>query len=358
MLQRHLGRPPKTYSMGFAEAGYDEMEYARIAARHFGTEHHEYYVTPSDLVSAIPRIAAHYDQPFGNSSAAPALVCAERARADGVRKLLAGDGGDELFGGNQRYAQQRVFGWYEAIPSPLRARVLEPLLTRRVARKVPLVKKAASYVDQARVPMPHRMQTYNLLVRIGPEAILEPGFCEQVNLRLPEQMQLETWRAVGATTNINRMLAFDWKYTLTDNDLPKVVETTRLAGVEVGFPLLSDDLVEFSASLPPEWKLKRLKLRWFFKDALKEFLPPEILVKKKHGFGLPFGAWAYRDARLRALATDATNALSARGVVRKSFVERLFAEYLPAHPGYYGELVWNLTMLELWLEQHAPSWRT
>jgi asparagine synthase (glutamine-hydrolysing) len=285
-------------------------------------------------------------------------VCAERARADGVRKLLAGDGGDELFGGNQRYAQQRVFGWYEAIPSPLRARVLEPLLTRRVARKVPLVKKAASYVDQARVPMPHRMQTYNLLVRIGPEAILEPGFCEQVNLRLPEQMQLETWRAVGATTNINRMLAFDWKYTLTDNDLPKVVETTRLAGVEVGFPLLSDDLVEFSASLPPEWKLKRLKLRWFFKDALKEFLPPEILVKKKHGFGLPFGAWAYRDARLRALATDATNALSARGVVRKSFVERLFAEYLPAHPGYYGELVWNLTMLELWLEQHAPSWRT
>ena len=102
-----------TFSIGFDAAGYDEMDYARIAAKHFGTDHHEHYVTPAELVSAIPKVAAHYDQPFGNSSAVPAYICATVARDHGVRKLLAGDGGDELFGGNTRYAKQKIFeAWW------------------------------------------------------------------------------------------------------------------------------------------------------------------------------------------------------------------------------------------------------
>ncbi|MDE2083099.1 MAG: asparagine synthase, partial [Burkholderiales bacterium] len=111
MIGQVAGRPAATYSIGFEAEGYDEMAYARIAAQRFGTEHHEYYVTPDDLVRAIPAVAAHYDQPFGNSSALPAYYCAKMAREDGVTRLLAGDGGDELFGGNARYAKQRVFGW-------------------------------------------------------------------------------------------------------------------------------------------------------------------------------------------------------------------------------------------------------
>ena len=98
-----------TFSIGFDEPGYDEMEYARIAARHFGVQHNEHYVTPDELVSAIPAVARHYDQPFGNSSAVPAFLCARLAREQGFEKLLAGDGGDELFGGNSRYAKQKVF---------------------------------------------------------------------------------------------------------------------------------------------------------------------------------------------------------------------------------------------------------
>ena len=106
------GTPASTYSIGFDAAGYDEMEFARITARHFRTLHHEYYVTPEDLVRSIASVATHFDQPFGNSSALPAYYCATMAQKDGVTRMLAGDGGDELFGGNTRYAKQRVFGWY------------------------------------------------------------------------------------------------------------------------------------------------------------------------------------------------------------------------------------------------------
>ncbi len=128
MLGLVSGRPARTYSIGFGAKGYDEMAYARIAARHFGTQHHELYVGPEHVAQGIPIIAAGYDQPFGNSSALPAYFCAKMAHDDGVDLLLAGDGGDELFGGNVRYARQKVFEAYWTLPQPLRAQVIEPLL--------------------------------------------------------------------------------------------------------------------------------------------------------------------------------------------------------------------------------------
>ena len=115
MPTRIGGEPARTYSIGFEAAGYDEMAYARIAARHFGTDHHEYYVTPDDVLAFAPRMAAYCDQPFGNSSAVPAYYCAQLAKSDGVEVLLAGDGGDELFGGNERYAMQAILSWYERV---------------------------------------------------------------------------------------------------------------------------------------------------------------------------------------------------------------------------------------------------
>lgn len=117
MIGEVSGQQTATYSIGFEAEGYDEMEYARIAARHFKTEHHEYYVTPDDLVRSISAVAQYYDQPFGNSSALPAYYCAKMAREDGVGKILAGDGGDELFGGNTRYAKQKIFGYYDSLPA-------------------------------------------------------------------------------------------------------------------------------------------------------------------------------------------------------------------------------------------------
>jgi len=357
LLTRVTGRPAETYSIGFDVQGYDEMEYARIAARHFGTRHHEYYITPEDLVAGMPTVAASYDQPFGNSSAVPAYYCARRAREDGVAKLLAGDGGDELFGGNTRYAKQRVFGAYDSLPGLVRKGLAEPLTDTGLFDRLPLLRKGASYVRQARVPMPGRMHTYNLLIRVGLEEVLDARFLATVDAGGPERQQDQVYAACPATSLVNRMLAYDWRYTLAENDLPKVVGSAALAGVEVGFPLLDDRLLDFSLKLPSAYKVRGLKLRWFFKEALRGFLPDAIITKKKHGFGLPFGAWAVKHAGLNRLAADALGSLAGRGVIREGFIGRLLGEHLPAHPGYYGELVWILTMFELWLRVHAPDYR-
>lgn len=356
LLREVTGQPARAFSIGFEAAGYDEMEYARIAARHFGAEHHAYYVTPDDLVACIPLVAVSYDQPFGNSSVLPGYYCAKAAREAGLTRILAGDGGDELFGGNVRYAKQRVFGAYERIPGFLRRGLLQPLLTGTAwPGRIPGIKKAVSYVEQASVPMPDRMQMYNLLTRLGLDAVLTPEFLAQVVPQDTLRQQQETYRATDARSLVNRMLWYDWKYTLADNDLPKVLGSTRLAGLEVGFPFLDDRLIDFSLRLDPELKVKGLTLRWFFKEALKDFLPPEIITKKKHGFGLPFGVWAVEHAALRKLAVDSLDYLRGCRIVRADFLDRLLKEYLPQYPGYYGELVWILMILSQWLQARPRS---
>ena len=357
MIGKASDQQAASYSIGFDAQGYDEMEYARLAAKHFNTEHHEYYVTPDDLVRGIPGMAAHFDQPFGNSSALPAYYCAKMAREDGVTKLLAGDGGDELFGGNSRYAKQRVFGWYDHVPGFLQKGLMEPLLGTKVAAAVPLTRKAGSYVEQARVPMPDRLQMYNLIMRLGPAEVLTPAMMAQIDTCLPLQLQREVWQAPLACSALNRELAYDWRFTLAESDLPKVVGSAGFADMGLGFPMLDDRLLAFSLRLPTEYKLKGLKLRWFFKEALRGFLPDEILTKKKQGFGLPFGVWANQTPALKAMAKDSLESLAARGVVRADFVQTLLTQRLAEHPGYFGEMVWILMMLEQWLRGHARGFK-
>jgi asparagine synthase (glutamine-hydrolysing) len=357
MLAQAIGAAPDAYSIGFDAQGYDEMGYARIAALRFGARHHEYYVTPSDLVQGIPLVARHYDQPFGNSSALPAYFCARQAVGDGFDWMLAGDGGDELFGGNSRYAKQRVFAAYHALPEALRHGVVEPLvLGMDLWSHVPLLKKGVSYVRQAHLPMPERMETYNLLERLGMQKALTPRFLESVDAARPRQQQREVYGESQADL-INAMLAYDWKYTLVDNDLPKVCGTADLAGVGVGFPMLTDELTDFSLRLPPTLKVRGLTLRYFFKRALRDFLPEEILRKKKHGFGLPFGPWLLTDSALHGLAADSLAGIVERGLVRREFVDELLGARVHEVPGYYGGMVWVLMMLEQWLRQRAPSYR-
>jgi len=348
------GRGAATYSIGFEAEGYDEMAYARIAAKHFKTEHHEYYVTPEDLVRSVPEVAGWYDQPFGNSSALPAFYCAKMAREDGVTKILAGDGGDELFGGNTRYAKQKVFGVYDNLPAHA---LLEGFAGQAWAQAVPGISKVASYINQAKVGMPARMHTYNLLERLGMDEVLGAGFLQRIDRAEPRRHQQATWDQLKSGDLVDRMLAYDWRYTLADCDLPKVCGTTRLAGLDVGFPMLDDHLLAFAARLPAGYKVRGLKLRWFFKEALRGFLPDEIITKKKQGFGLPFGVWAHRDAALQKLARESVEGLVERGIIRADFSQQLFSSYLPAHPGYYGEMIWISMMLEQWLRRHAPAYR-
>ena len=355
MLVRASNEPVDTFSIGFDAPGYDEMEYARLVSRHFGTRHHEYYVTPQDVVDAVPRIAAFMDQPFGNASVVPAWYCARMARGQGIDCLLAGDGGDELFGGNERYAKQKMFEVYGRIPRILRSMVVEPALENALAARLPGVRKLRSYVNQARIPMPQRMHTYNLLERLGGLELLTEGWRTRVDPDRPMALIESAYLGADAQDMLNRMLAVDMRFTIADSDIPKVNAACDLAGLAVRYPWLDQRLVDFAATLPLDQKVRGRRLRHLFKEALKNFLPPEVIAKRKHGFGLPFGVWLHEHQGLRELAGDSLNGLKARGILRGEFVDRLLKEHLHTHAAYYGTFVWILMMLEQWLASHENN---
>lgn len=353
LLGTVTGAPARTFSIGFDAAGYDEMAYARIAARKFATQHREYYVTPDDVVRAVGDIAAAHDQPFGNASIVPAYYCAKLAKEHGVERLLAGDGGDELYGGNSRYAAQYIFSLYAHVPKVLRRGLVEPALA--MVPPLGLLRKARGYVDKANTPLPDRLQTYNLLTRIGPAAVLNPDFLATVDQDEPLHLLRDAYNGAYANSALNRMLALDLRFTLADSDLPKVNRACELAGVQVAYPLLAPEVVDFSLSLHPQMKLRRTRLRYFFKEALRDFLPRETLEKEKHGFGLPFGVWLGDHPGLRQLAGDALSTLRRRGLISEELLSDLLSYRIREHAGYYGTLVWILLTLELWLASHESA---
>lgn len=351
MLARTGSGPAQTFSIGFDVAGYDEMEYARIAAAHFGCQHHAYYVTPDDVVAAVPKIAAAYDQPFGNASAIPTYYCAKLAREHGIERLLAGDGGDELFGGNERYAKHHLLGLYQRVPRLLRHALIEPLLlsTPGIGGVAPL-RKLRSYVEQARPPMPNRYLSYNLLVHLGIAEIFTPEFLPAIDSGHPQALLAEAHAAHAGASLVNQMQAIDLRFVLADGDLPKVTRMCELAGVDVAFPILDERVVAFSQGLAADLKLRGTTLRWFFKQALLDFLPPAVIGKQKHGFGLPVGAWLVGHAPLTELAKAGIDLLRHRGIVQPRFVDELLTTRLRQHPAYFGTMVWVLMMLGLWLD--------
>lgn len=354
ILTEVSGKSAETFSIGFQAEGFDEIEYARIAARRFNTNPHEYYVTPDDVVSAIPLIAAAYDEPFGNASAVPTYYCALKAREAGIDAMLAGDGGDEIFGGNVRYAKQKVFEVYGHVPQVLRTGLIEPvLLNFPGARHVAPLRKAQSYIRQARVPLPDRLESYNFLHTHQLAGIFTSGFLEHIDSEQPITLLRDPYFRTKSRATVNRMLHLDWKQTLADNDLRKVSRMCEAAGIEVRYPLLDERMVDFAAALPSSYKIRGTYLRWFFKQALKDFLPPEIITKSKHGFGLPFGVWMHSHPPLRDLAYESLHAFRGRGYLRPQYLDHLIDQHRTGHASYYGVMIWVIMMLEQWLQHHG-----
>ena len=351
MLSEVSETTAEAYSIGFSAEGYDEMEFARITAKHFGVKLNEYYVTPEDVVNALPIIAASYDEPFGNSSALPAYFCAKVAAENGVQRLLAGDGGDELFAGNERYAKQDIFETYGKIPSGLRKAIIEPIING-LPSAVPLSDKARSYIEQANIPLPDRLQTYNFLHRHSPTEIFNKEFLDHTNTSAPLEIQRNTYQQPDNASTLNRMLYLDWQYTLADNDLRKVSHMCALAGVEVVYPMLDDDLLNFSCQVPSNWKIKNRDLRHFYKQSLTGWLPDATINKKKQGFGLPFGVWMETHKPLQEMAYDNLLKLKNRSYFKPEFIDHTIDLHRNQHSAYYGELIWILMVLEMWLEAH------
>lgn len=352
LLARNRKAPISAFSVGFGVDEYDEMSFARIASGAFGCDHHIYEVSADDIVDLIPRIAAAYDEPFGNSSAVPTYCCARLAKSNGIDHLLAGDGGDEIFAGNERYVRHRIFELYGRLPRWLRSNMAEPLAgVFDVETSLLPFRKFASYVRQARIPLPERFESWNLIYREGADNIFSAEFLAGIDPEHQLREYRKIWESCPSDDLLDRMLWYDWKFTLADNDLRKVARMCELAGVRVSFPMLDEELVELSMNVPSSAKIVGTELRAFFKDAVRDILPREIINKRKHGFGLPFGLWLKTSQRLQELVYDTLDSLSNRKIIREDFIDRVVTDHRAGHASYYGYAIWDMVMLEQWLQK-------
>ncbi len=349
-----VAQPARTFSIGFSYPQYDERSYARIANARFKCEGHEYVVQGTDIAETFPKIARAYDEPFGNSSALPVYYCARLARENGVDHLLAGDGGDELFAGNSRYAEHQIFERYQLVPSFLRRRLLEPALKHWPGALMnPLVRKGRGYVSKANTPLPSRLEAWNVMNQGGGAQFLDPKFRDAVDPAAPFRHMHEVWDSASSDNTVQRMLFYDWQYTLSDNDLRKVESMTALAGVRVSYPMLHADVIDLSLRVPPDVMMPGMQLRDFYKRAMQGWLPNEIINKKKHGFGLPFGLWLQDSPQLRELIAANLSSLRARRLIRPEFIDRLLTLHGSEDASFYGVFVWVLAMLEQWFQEHG-----
>jgi len=358
-LKQLAERPIKSFSIGFDGQRFNEIDYARGAARAFGAKHHEYFLSPKDVRKVLPILLEGFDEPYGNASAIPTYFCARLARENGVHALYAGDGGDELFAGNERYATQRLFDYYYKIPAWFREPIVRPL-TFALADKLggTLFVKAKKYIQRASIAYPQRLTSYGFFSVIPLTDFLQGGLLEIVGKGYDPYAPINSYYfRAPATNGLDRQLYIDLKLAITDNDLFKVTRMTESAGVTVRFPFLDPLLAEFAATIPSSLKMRGRRLRSFFKTAYADLLPRSTIIKKKHGFGAPISVWLRTDRWLNELVHDLL--LSPRTIQREYFrkdaIESLLHHHHTDQTSFYGTVVWNLMMLELWLRHHQEQ---
>ncbi|WP_347261670.1 asparagine synthase C-terminal domain-containing protein [Rudaea sp.] len=356
ILSRQSGGRVRAFSIGFDEEGYDELGYAGIAAAACGAESITARVGRAQAIALVERVVAAYDQPFGNASAVPTLACADlAAEHGGTRTMVAGDGGDEIFGGNQRYAKDHVMETYYRLPRPVKA-VGE--LVRRAAggSRSHFVNRVENFFTRAALPNPDRFYTDDSFASDHYGELLESAFRAQV----PHDSSLAWMRAVyalgGAAAPLHRIMRLDLLDAIAQNDLVKVHGACKARGISARFPYLDPDLVRYTGRLPARYKVRGTHKRYLFKRAMAGILPEAVIKKKKQGFGLPTAVWLRHDAAFQAMVREVLfdGRAHARGWFSVPFIEKLLAEHSDGSWDYSSE-IWRLLVLELWLRKHLDG---
>jgi asparagine synthase (glutamine-hydrolysing) len=330
----------KTFSIGFSDAGFDELRYARIAARYFGADHHEFVVTP-DVCRLVEEIVWHHDEPFADVSSVPTYVVSKMAR-EHVTVALSGDGGDEVFGGYERYVVDRRRRRYERIPVFMRRALLrtsqalpQGAYGKRFLRNIALA-PAARYVDS--VSYFDRDSQLNLFSEDARRALA--GYD-------PAQRFERTFAAPAARSRLERLLYLDSKTYLPGDILVKVDRMSMANSLETRAPLLDHRLIEFAQTIPASLKLRGLETKYILKRAAQGLIPEEIINRPKHGFDVPIRRWFNRE--LREMLDDTLNDRLARerGEFNHCAVLAILDEHRRGVRDHSRQL-WSLLTLELW----------
>lgn len=351
-------KPVRTFSIGFDEAEFSELRYAREVAKQYGCDHNEFTVKP-EMSDVLPKLAWHYGEPYADPSALPSYYVARETRKY-VTVALNGDGGDENFAGYKRYAAMKLAAVWDLLPGAVRraiAAMAGPLPEKTAPSDV--VWQAKRFLRAgAEDGLAARHLAMSCFFRDEQKPGLYSGALKKElsgNLHAALGYFTALFDSAGSVDFINRLLYADFKSYLPECLMAKMDIATMANSLEGRSPLLDHKFVEFVFPLPGEWKLKGLsKTKWIFKEAFKDKLPPLVRNRGKQGFGIPLGPWFRGELKSyweeRCLAPGALN----RGYFNEDAVRKFWLEHQSGKRDH-GFRLWSFLMLELWHEAYAPG---
>jgi asparagine synthase (glutamine-hydrolysing) len=349
MADTRAGRVVTT-TVGFDESGYNELEYARTVARHLGVEQHETIVRP-DIADLLPKLAWHFDEPFGDSSAVPTYYVSKAAR-EHVTVALSGDGGDEPWAG---YARHRVESWELAA-----RRRLGPaggLLAGQLGRGIPLSVKGARSIRHLALPPAEacaRKHVYGLFDADARRALYSRDFARAVTHGDPLAGFRAAYDACSSKDPLDRALYVDVKTYLVDDILTKVDRMSMAVSLEARVPLLDHKLLEFAAAVPTSLKLKNGRSKYLLRRLLERRIPRAIIDRPKQGFEAPIGEWLRGPLAGMVDSLLLDGRLRDRGIFDDGAVARLWRQQRDGTADHRHRL-WNLVMLELWFRRFVDG---
>jgi len=344
LMARHSAQPVKTFSIGFHEDSYNELKYARMTAQKFGTDHHEFFVTP-EICSVVDELAWFMDEPFADQATIPNYVVSKLAR-EHVKVVLSGDGGDELFAGYTRYIVAQNRASFDLIPKTLR-QGLGPL-----SKNLPHGTKGRNYLFNISLdPVSRYLDSVSTFTSLNRESLYTRDFRDLVGT---EGYVSSLFRDLSArvTTGepLDRLLYIDSKTYLPGDILAKVDRTSMAVSLEARAPLLDHKLIEFVGQMPAKLKLSGLESKHLLKKAVADLVPHEILNRPKQGFGVPIQDWINRQLRSRIRESLTEPRSQQRGYVEPGYINVLLNEHERGRRDHSDGL-WALFMLELWHRQ-------
>lgn len=339
-------RPVQTFSIGFEDVAYDELDHARRVAERWSTDHHELVVQP-DALAILPQLVRHYGEPYADASAIPMFYVSQMTR-DSVTVALSGDGGDESFAGYERYLGNRIAAWIQRIPGgEWSTRVLNQLLPDAFDSKHRL-RTIKRFLSAATQPMATR---YGGWIGYFGDEVKQQLYSEDLCTLFDGESSSDWMATLFADTRhldpVEAAMAVDVQSYLPYDLLVKVDIASMANSLEARSPFLDHKVMEWAARLPRQMKLHGTDMKYLLKRAFADILPQENVRRRKMGFGVPVGAW-FRGP-LRPLLDDALLSKRAieRGYFQPAAVRRLMTEHLERRMDHSFAL-WNLLMLELW----------
>jgi asparagine synthase (glutamine-hydrolysing) len=353
LAQDQLTQPIHTFSIGFSEADYDETRYARKVADAVGTVHEEFRVTP-DALAILDKLAWHYDEPFGDSSAIPTWYLCQLTRSR-VTVALSGDGGDELFAGYDRYRALKLSTWCDGLPigSILGSAWFQKLRTS--TNRKSFVRRLQRFGQALSEPMDRRYMNW---IQIFSDERRGELYRDDFLQRLPDEDPFyflhSAWKRVGNRDWVSRASLSDLMTYLPCDLLCKVDIASMAHSLEARQPFLDYRLVEFAASLPSRLKLRRGKGKRILRDTFGTRLPTEIWTRPKMGFGVPLAKWFRHDLRSRVEETLLADDAYCRSMFRQESLRALVEQHVGGEVNHQYRL-WQLLMLETWLRIWKPT---